>query len=92
MHTSDDRTEEQAATHRWLAIGTDRFLSGWGLASGGTSVAAWACETRTEAEAMAARLRTRGDMLRVRVVYDGPRRYRPRGGCAHFHVYLSRHE
>jgi hypothetical protein len=83
----DDRTEEQRRTHRELVVMTDRCLSGWGDARGGTSVAAWACagvEDRRKAERW---VRERTDALRVRIVYDGPRRYRPRN-AAHFHVYV----
>ncbi len=54
----DDRTE--AATHRWLVIGTDSFLSGWGEAEGGASVAAWACRPEDRA-AVLAWVRSRGE-------------------------------
>ena len=84
----DDRTVEQRETHKFLVIGTDKFLSGWGGASGGTSVAAWACETGEEADRMERWVSGRSDMRRVRVVYDGPNRYRPSRSCAHLHVYV----
>ena len=86
---ADDRTETEMDTHRWLVVATDRFLSGWGHAQGGSSVAAWACSTLAEVERVEARIRARGDMSRVRVVRDAPRRYRPRS-FAHFHVYVAR--
>ena len=40
----DDRTEEEKRSHAILVIGTDKFMSGWGLAKGGLSYAAWACK------------------------------------------------
>ena len=44
MQTVDDRTPEQKETHKFLIIGTDSFLSGWGQAKGGLSYAVWACK------------------------------------------------
>lgn len=88
----DDRTEAELATHRWLVVGTDSFLSGWGQAEGGTSVAAWACRPEDRA-AVLAWVRSRGDMKRVREVAESGSgtRYQPRGaGVRHFHVYCVR--
>ena len=42
----DDRTVEQKITHSWLVTATDRFMSGWGPASGGNSKCAWACRDK----------------------------------------------
>lgn len=84
----DDRTDGQRATHRYLVVGTDRFMSGWGGARGGTSVAAWAC-TSGDLRQVEAWVRGRSDMMRVRVVVDSPRRrYRAPRGAAHVHVYV----
>lgn len=33
MIVQDDRDPEQRATHRWLVIMTDKFMSGWGGAT-----------------------------------------------------------
>ena len=65
MITQDDRTAAQLETHTWLVVGTDKFMSGWGEARGGTSVAAWAClpEDRKEVLEWVER---RNDMKRVR--------------------------
>lgn len=88
MIVQDDRTPEQRKTHRYLVIMTDRFLSGWGQAAGGASVAAWACETTRDRDRVHAWVSSRGDALRVRTTYDANgRRYRPRN-AAHFHVYV----
>ena len=97
MIVNDRRNEAQLKTHRYLVIGTDRFLSGWGRASGGASYAAWACETLTEAKAKAEEIRRRSDMKRVRIVHDS--RGQARGAfrpdsryCTHFSIYVSGQE
>lgn len=88
MVRNDRRTPAQRATHRYLVVMTDRFMSGWGAARNGTSVAAWACECLTDAHKVEANVRARGDALRVRIVYDSPKRaYRPRN-AAHLSVYV----
>lgn len=89
---SDDRTPEQMKTHRWLVIGTDSFLSGWGQARGTTSYAAWACETESEAAECYRRIEARSDMKRVRIVYEPEkgRKYRPKQG--HLHIYVYRNQ
>jgi len=88
MIIEDRRTYEQRETHKWLVVATDRFLSGWGQAKGGTSVCAWACTTHMEAAQAMREIGSRSDMRRTRLVYDGPRRYRPRTPCKHFSVYI----
>jgi hypothetical protein len=40
--TIDDRSNEQKNTHVWGVVAKDKFMSGWGGASGGTSRCAWA--------------------------------------------------
>jgi len=85
MIIQDDRTEQQKATHDCLVVGTDDGLSGWGLAEGGKSYAAWAC-TGEDLPAVEAWVRARGDMKRVRVVYG---KYSPRGRAGHLHVYVA---
>lgn len=83
----DDRTETQKDTHRYLIVGTDSFMSGWGRARGGSSFAAWACETLEDAKRCMKEVDARSDMKRVRMVYDSPTsRYRPK--CAHLHIYV----
>ncbi len=87
MQIQDDRTPEQKKTHPVLIVGTDKLLSGWGKAKGGTSYAAWAC--RIEDDAKVYRwVRSRSDMERVREAFDdGKTRYRPKGN-GHLHIYL----
>lgn len=89
MHFEDDRTDSQRQTHNVLIVGTDSFLSGWGGARGGTSVAAWACQPK-HARTVLDWVQSRSDMKRVRVIHENGRenrKYRPRGGCVHFHIY-----
>ena len=90
MIIQDDRTPEQKQTHKWLVVGTDPFMSGWGGATGGLSVAAWACTDGTLAD-VTRRITGRGDLKRVRVVESesSGREYRPKS-AAHFHIYVAR--
>jgi hypothetical protein len=64
---NDRRTAEQKNTHRYLVTATDRFMSGWGLARGGASKCAWACETFAIAQKQAESVRSRGDMKYVHI-------------------------
>ena len=82
-HYEDDRTDAQRLTHTWAVAGTDRFMSGWGAATGGTSVAAWACPY-AELDAVLEHVNRRAEMKRVRVVKLAD--WRPR--AAHVHVYV----
>ena len=86
MIMQDDRTPEQKQTHRYLVIGTDKFLSGWGRATGGVSYAAWACETHSDSETVYRWVKSRADMRRVRTNYGD---YRPRG-VGHCHIYVAK--
>ena len=88
MIIEDERTPEQRKTHTLLVVGTDKFLSGWGLAEGGTSYAAWAC-TREHWDKVFNWVRRRGDQKRVRQVCEP---WRPRGkGHAHIYVVGENH-
>ena len=86
MTTQDDRTAEQRKTHRWGIVARDKFLSGWGGASGGFSRCAWACATIEEATECEKWVRDRSEMIHVNFVdlttYRAPR------GTAHFHIYV----
>jgi hypothetical protein len=78
----DDRTPEQRVTHTVLIGGTDRALSGWGLAAGGRSIAIWACKPE-DADTVEKWVSSRDDIQRVRRVSE---RYRGRKGD-HVHIY-----
>jgi hypothetical protein len=78
----DDRTPEQRVTHTVLIGGTDKALSGWGLAAGGRSIAIWACKPE-DAVIVAVWVQSRTDMTRVRKLSE---RYRGRKGD-HVHIY-----
>lgn len=86
----DDRTEAElkAGTHTWLVVGTDKFMSGWGGAEGGQSVAAWATDA-TRIHAVEAWVRSRPEMRHVRIILDSKHKWRPRR-FAHYHVYAVR--
>ncbi len=81
----DDRTPEQRAALKWLVVGSDPFMSGWGGARGGTSFAAWATD-EAHLASLYAKIDARGDMQRVRTVYAPT--YRPGRTCAHLHIYV----
>jgi hypothetical protein len=83
MEIQDDRTAEQRQTHRFLIIGTDKFMSGWGKAEGGTSYAAWACRAEHR-KAVFEWVESRSDMKRVRESYSD---WKPRGR-GHAHIYV----
>ena len=83
MELVDDRTPEQKETHKFLVIGTDSFMSGWGEAQGGVSYAAWAC-TEEDFSAVIKWVESRGDMKRIRTTYGA---YHPEG-IGHCHIYV----
>jgi len=83
MIIQDDRTDTQRKTHTFAVVMTDRFLSGWGRASGGASFAAWAC-TSDDYNECQSWVESRSDAKRVRTVLL--KDYRPR--CAHLHIYV----
>ena len=87
MDIDDDRTKEQKATHIFIVVGRDTFLSGWGRALGGVSLAAWACEAH-HVDDVLAWVKRREDMRRVRTFLEPPgKRFRPRGK-GHCHIYV----
>ena len=83
MKLVDDRTEEQRKTHVVLWGGTDRFMSGWGEATGGVSYAFWACTPDDDAT-VERWIRSRGDIQRVRQVMST---YKS-AGRGHCHIYV----
>lgn len=85
MIVQDDRLPHEKATHTVLVVGRDKFLSGWGLAKGGMSYAAWACEPQHEQRVLAW-VEGRSDMKNVRVRETD---YVP-SGRGHFHIYVVR--
>ena len=87
MKLVDDRTPEQRQSHRWLVVGTDSFMSGWGEAKGGVSYAAWACKSEHRSQVFAW-VESRSDMKRVREVFEtNGSPYRP-SGRGHCHIYV----
>jgi len=88
MIRKDDRTPDQKQSHYWLIVGTDKCLSGWGDATGGNSVAAWACKP-VHRHAVREWVEARSDMRRVRETASGlaGRQYSPKN-CAHLHIYF----
>jgi hypothetical protein len=70
---NDRRTTEQKANTRFLIVGTDRVLSGWGYGPR-RSIAAWPVYDDSWERAFDA-IKRRSDMMRVRLVLAN---YRPR--------------
>lgn len=79
----DDRTKEQKSTHIYLVTATDKFMSGWGLASGGASKVAWACETWEHAATVYKWVQGRSDMKYVNITSG---KWYPK--AAHVHIYV----
>ncbi len=79
----DRRTPEQKNTHTRIVQGVDRALSGWGGATGGTSIAAWACRPE-DLDRVEAWVRDRRDLDRVTVADE----VRVPPGCAHYSLYV----
>ena len=85
MILKDERTPEQHKTHTLIVLMTDRFMSGWGQATGGYSYAGWAC-TPALLDTIEQRIRARSDAMRVRIVGGN---YRPPAGPGHCHIYVA---
>jgi hypothetical protein len=81
----DDRTEAQRATHRYGIAMTDAFMSGWGGATGGASVAVWACPVEW-LDHVERQVCQRGEARRVRQL--DLKSYRPKGNVKHVHIYV----
>jgi hypothetical protein len=87
----DDRDAEQRREMPFLIVGMDKFLSGWGGAADGVSVAAWACREE-DIDRVFKWVKARSDMRRVRLVDEREhsgvwpcKSVFPR--CVHFHIY-----
>ena len=80
----DDRTSAQFNTHLVLVAATDKFMSGWGQASDGHSLCAWACRPE-HADRVESWVRGRSEMERVSRVR---RSWGPDANAAHVHVYV----
>ena len=85
MKFEDDRTAEQKKTHHILITATDKFMSGWGEAEGGTSKVAWACDTHEKADKILKWVEGRSDMKYVN--FYTRNRWRPRN-ATHVHIYV----
>jgi len=90
MKLQDDRTPQQANTHRWAVVARDKFMSGWGGATGGASRCAWAVPNDWlhdgSIEAVERWVRSRSEMVHVNVMDLS--KYRCPRGTAHFHIYV----
>lgn len=60
----DRRSDTQCCTHSTWIGGTDSFLSGWGEAENGASIAVWACKPE-HADTVEEWVNNRSDMLDV---------------------------
>lgn len=83
MNIHDDRNDQEKLNYPILVVATDKVLSGWGCASGGTSYAAWSTDIKRLNDTLVM-VERRRDMTRVRVVNN--QRYRPKG-VGHLHIY-----
>ena len=83
MKIVDDRRPEQLK-NEVLIVAKDNFLSGWGQAAGGNSIAAWSCEPQN-AQAVKKWVESRTDMTNVRIERGD---YIPKN-AAHYHIYSA---
>jgi hypothetical protein len=83
MVIQDDREQGQRLTHVWIVAGRDKFMSGWGKATGGVSYAGWACKSE-DRERVLDWVRNRGDMKNVKMHLDP---WKPTGK-GHAHIYV----
>lgn len=89
----DDRSQEDRRARPYLVGGRDVFMSGWGGAAGGASVALWACAP-DDLDRVFAWVKARGDIKRPRVIdarehFGGVVPFRAMfAGLAHVHVYV----
>lgn len=86
MIKQDDRTPEQKKTHRLGVVAKDKFMSGWGGASGGASRCAWACAPDVNTDRVENWVRSRKEMRHVNLVDLST--YRPPAGTSHFQIYV----
>lgn len=84
----DDRlelTQEDRAKYTYCVAATDKFMSGWGNASGGNSYVVFCCEPKNGWK-LDTWMQNRGDFIRVRKVLPS---YKPSANyCAHVHYYV----
>ena len=85
MIYQDDRTPEQQKTHTILITATDKFMSGWGMASQGNSKVAWACTRNQDWGKLMDWVENRSEMKYVNVNFSG--KWRPKN-AAHVHIYV----
>jgi len=83
----DDRTADQRNTHTVGVVMRDRFMSGWGGATGGYSRAMWALDpAECDIDKLERWVSHRGDANYVnRVLVNN---YRPSRSTVHLHVYV----
>jgi len=88
MIIQDDRKPEEKENYCYLVIGTDSFMSGWGGAKDGVSIAAWACKSEHR-RLVTDWVESRSEMKRVRGSIDDGKKYRYRpSGKGHCHIYV----
>jgi hypothetical protein len=87
MTIVDDRTLQEMDTHRFGVVARDKFLSGWGGATGGHSRCAWACSSGADQDKVEKWVLSRSDMKYVNAGVD-LNAYRPPRGTVHFHIYV----
>ncbi len=83
MKRIDDRTTEQKRTHTILVTATDKFMSGWGEASQGTSKCAWACRQDQDYNKVLSWVESRPEMIYVNIRFNP---WYP--SAAHVHIYV----
>jgi len=73
MKIEDRRNEAEKQSHKVYVVARDKFLSGWGMAQGGTSYIAWACADDEVAQCVEKKIVFKPEMKNVRITRTLPR-------------------
>lgn len=66
-------SKQNHTTKPWFVTMTDKFMSGWGMASGKINKLVIECETYQQAETLARNAKKRPEMRYVNIVRNKPR-------------------
>ena len=77
-------TRKMASEYPYMVSAYDKFMSGWGMAKGGKSVAVWCCYSPQDQEKIVKWLRNRSEMRYIKTRFAT--KWRPKN-AAHVSYY-----